>query len=383
MKKITALILVVLSISFTFTSCSITDIELKNRIIIECIGLDKTEKGIKVTAQYLNTDLSSNPNNGGSSEKLVKNISIEDISISAALKKLTDIMGKEPLMSQNRIVIFGRDTVKESITEYLDYFVRNSYIRATVLFAVSDTTAEEVITAQMGDGIIPAKEIANTLKSQTKSAETVSQTLYDFVNLFKNKTDSPYLPVIALKDTDEEDVKEPQVISTGVFNEKNMTQEMKKENSAAVLWLNNKYERGVVKTKLDTDETITLSIIKSKTKIKASIKDENPFYDITVKCSADCLEASHGYGTDFTKERAEQITKAAELEIKDQIINALNISFKQYKIDPFGFGNRLWRAETEYYSTICDNWNEHLPDFGYSVNVELNLRRIGDEGLID
>lgn len=383
MKKITALILVVLSICFMFSSCSVTTIELKNRIIIECIGLDKTENGVKVTMQYLNTDLSTNPNNGGSNDKLVKNISIEDVSISAAVKKLTDIMGKEPLLSQNRVVIFGRDTANKSVVEYLDYFVRNSYIRATVLFAVSDTTAEEIITAKMGDGIIPAKEIENTLKSQNENSETVSQTLYDFVNLFKNKTDTPYLPIIALMDTDEEKIKEPQVISTGVFNEEGLSSELKKENSASILWLNNKYKKGVIKATLESGETVTLSITKSKTKIKASIKNDKPFYDINIKCSADCLEASRGYGTDFTKEREEKITGAAQSEIKRQISDALDISFKEYKVDPFGFGNRLWRSETEYYSKICDNWNENLPDFDYTVNVKLDLRRIGDEGLID
>lgn len=383
MKKIISLIIIILTVCLMFTSCSVNDIELKNRIIVEAIGLDETEKGVKVTIQYLNTDLSTNPNNGGSNEKLIKNISIEDESIAAAIKKLTDIMGQEPLLSQNRLVILGRETVNKSIVEHLDYFVRNSFIRATVLFAISDTTAEDIITAEMGEGIIPAKEIENTLDSQRKNSETVSQTLYDFINLFKNKTDSPYLPIIALKDTDDEEIKEPKVISTGVFNEESMSHEIKKENSAAILWLNNKYKKGIVKAKLDTEEIITLSIISSETKIKTSIKDGNPFYDIKIKCDADCLEASKGYGTDFTKERSKKITQAASNEIKNQIIDALDVSFKEYKIDPFGFGNRLWRSETEYYSKICDNWNENLPSFEYSVNVDLDLRRIGDEGLID
>lgn len=383
MKKLIAVILVVLSICLMFTSCSITNIELKNRVIVEALGIDKTANGVKVTIQYLNTDLSTNPNNGGAPEKLVKNISLEDESIAAAIKQLTDIMGQRPLLSQNRLVILGRDTVNGSITEYLDYFVRNTFIRATVLFAISDTTAEEIITAKMGEGIIPAKVIEQTLNSQENNAETISQTLYDFVNLLKNKTDSPYLPIIKLKDTDEEDVKEPQVKSTGVFNDKNMACEIKKENSAAILWLNNKYKKGVVKANLDTGEIVTLSIVSSRTKIKVVIKDGNPFYEIKIKCYADCLEASQGYGTDFTKERSKKITQAAQLEIENQIFDTLEISFKDYKVDPFGFGNRLWRSQTDFYSQICDNWNENLPRFGYSVDVDLNLRRIGNEGLIE
>lgn len=383
MKKLIAVILVMLSICLMFTSCSITNIELKNRVIVEALGIDKTANGVKVTIQYLNTDLSTNPNNGGAPEKLVKNISLEDESIAAAIKQLTDIMGQRPLLSQNRLVILGRDTVNGSITEYLDYFVRNTFIRATVLFAISDTTAEEIITAKMGEGIIPAKVIEQTLNSQENNAETISQTLYDFVNLLKNKTDSPYLPIINLKDTDEEDVKEPQVKSTGVFNDKNMACEIKKENSAAILWLNNKYKKGVVKANLDTGEIVTLSIVSSRTKIKVVIKDGNPFYEIKIKCYADCLEASQGYGTDFTKERSKKITQAAQLEIENQIFDTLEISFKDYKVDPFGFGNRLWRSQTDFYSQICDNWNENLPRFGYSVDVDLNLRRIGNEGLIE
>jgi hypothetical protein len=63
MKKIAALLLTAVMM-LTFSSCASTELELKNRIIVEAIGIDYCDIGVRVTVQFLNADQSSNPNNG-------------------------------------------------------------------------------------------------------------------------------------------------------------------------------------------------------------------------------------------------------------------------------------------------------------------------------
>ena len=61
----------------TFSSCASTELELKNRIIVEAIGIDYCDIGVRVTVQFLNADQSSNPNNGGTPDDIVKNMTID------------------------------------------------------------------------------------------------------------------------------------------------------------------------------------------------------------------------------------------------------------------------------------------------------------------
>ena len=51
MKKIAALLLTAVMM-LTFSSCASTELELKNRIIVEAIGIDYCDIGVRVTVQY-------------------------------------------------------------------------------------------------------------------------------------------------------------------------------------------------------------------------------------------------------------------------------------------------------------------------------------------
>ena len=55
MKKIAALLLTAVMM-LTFSSCASTELELKNRIIVEAIGIDYCDIGVRVTVQFLNDD---------------------------------------------------------------------------------------------------------------------------------------------------------------------------------------------------------------------------------------------------------------------------------------------------------------------------------------
>ena len=135
MKKIAALLLTAVMM-LTFSSCASTELELKNRIIVEAIGIDYCDIGVRVTVQFLNADQSSNPNNGGTPDDIVKNMTIDSQNISSAIQSISKTLGKLPMMSQNRVIIFGNEAAKAGVGKVLDYFVRNSDNRATVYAAV-------------------------------------------------------------------------------------------------------------------------------------------------------------------------------------------------------------------------------------------------------
>ena len=120
MKKIAALLLTAVMM-LTFSSCASTELELKNRIIVEAIGIDYCDIGVRVTVQFLNADQSSNPNNGGTPDDIVKNMTIDSQNISSAIQSISKTLGKLPMMSQNRVIIFGNEAAKAGVGKALDY----------------------------------------------------------------------------------------------------------------------------------------------------------------------------------------------------------------------------------------------------------------------
>ena len=64
---------------------------------------------------------------------------------------------------------------KPAIGKALDYFVRNSDNRATVYAAVAEDTAGQILRAEMGQRVIPAKELSNVLSSSKYNSVTAER----------------------------------------------------------------------------------------------------------------------------------------------------------------------------------------------------------------
>ena len=125
MKKPLKLLLLPILLIFLFSSCSYSTHELKNRLIIQAIGVDTIENGrVQVTLQTLNTEMAGNPNSGADLGNVINSLTTEGSTVAEAISNAAKQVGKLPMLSQNRLIVFGRDTAKAGIQPYLDYFVR-------------------------------------------------------------------------------------------------------------------------------------------------------------------------------------------------------------------------------------------------------------------
>ncbi len=390
MKKIAALFLTVVVI-FTFSSCASTDLELKNRIIVEAIGIDYCDIGVRVTVQFLNTDQSSNPNNGGPPDDIVKNMTIDSQNISSAIQSISKSLGKLPMMSQNRVIIFGNEAAKAGVGETLDYFVRNSDNRATVYVAVAEDTAQQVLCAEMGQWVIPAKELSNVLSSSKYNSVTAERAFYQFVNGVTDKTASAFLPIIAMEQKDKNDGEgedsqkndaEPVVRGAALFNGDKMENVLPQDNIPALLMLCKDFGKGSLTAVLDDGTRVGVVLTKSKTKIKTSVVNGRPNFDIFVSCVADCTETSKIMNETFTPEVAENIKTASEKAVRKNIDETIKKCFTEFNKDPFGFDKRVKRADAEYYKAESGDWQSALQKAQYSITVTVKLRRAGDENMV-
>ena len=379
MKKIAALLLTAVMM-LTFSSCASTELELKNRIIVEAIGIDYCDIGVRVTVQFLNADQSSNPNNGGTPDDIVKNMTIDSQNISSAIQSISKTLGKLPMMSQNRVIIFGNEAAKAGVGKALDYFVRNSDNRATVYAAVAEDTAGQILRAEMGQRVIPAKELSNVLSSSKYNSVTAERAFYQFVNGVTDKTSSAFLPIIAIEQNEKDDdggedgrkdSARPVVRGAALFNGDKMENVLPQD-------INN----GSLTAVLDDGTRVGILLTKSKTKIKTSVKNGCPSFDISVDCVADCTETSKIMNEAFTPEVAENIKTALEKAVRKNIDDTVKKCFAEFNKDPFGFDKRVKRADAEYYRAESDNWKSVLQKAVYSVTVNVKLRRAGDENMV-
>lgn len=122
MNKVLKILALLGLLVLLFSGCQNSENELKNRLIVQAIGIDAQKDGtVLVTLQTLNTEMAGNPNSGASLGDVVTSFQVTGKTVADAISNAATMIGKKPLLSQNRLVVFGRDTAEQGILEHLDF----------------------------------------------------------------------------------------------------------------------------------------------------------------------------------------------------------------------------------------------------------------------
>lgn len=378
MKKCIKIVLLLLLLCTMLTGCDFSSGELKNRLIVQAIGIDrKSDGGVRVTLQTLNTEMTGNPNSGASPGDIVNTLTVEGTTIAEAISNASKTVGKAPLLSQNRLIAFGRETAEQGLHGYLDYFVRNVQNRATVLVAVSDTTAEELVGAKMGESVLAADSIDDILNAEQFNSTILSRALYTLVNTLDADTADAVLPILRVKNEAEKST--VQMLSVGVFERDCMQYELKDTDITALMLLSNQIESGVLSVpNAPFHSETTLRIKNSHTRIHPRVENGAIHFDVHVKLRLDIVENKTDMPFSVDEAFITETQKQTEAYVADLLLKNLQTSFRERQSDPFCFGIRFLQMHPRYYKEHAADWKAILPSVQYAVTVKAEISRIGN-----
>ncbi len=402
MKKALKIIVLLLTLTVLLSGCSgdIKSLELKNRIVIQGIGLDKSENGLSVSFQTLNTDVSSNPNSGSTPSEVVNYFTVESSSVSEALDKLAESTGMRAMISQNRIVVFGNELAKSGVSAFLDEFVRDAESRETILLAVAEEKAEDVIYAKLGENVIPARKTEQIIESAEINFNIAEVEAYRFINTLGDSALSGFLPMLRVEKSEEKssgssggsggDGSEKKggekdvitVCSTAVFKEDKLITTVESDITAGILWITDRVEKGKFAFETEDGYNVTADIVTSKTRVKTDIVDSRPRFTIKVNCSVVCSEINDSVYSKKNTADIKKISQSAENEIKQYIENSINKCIMEEGADVFGFSSRLKRCEPSYYKENVSDWNTSMKQTDYVTDISVKIKRVGGSAAV-
>ncbi len=364
---------------FTFSSCNYSANELKNRLIIQAVGIDQgTEGNVKVTLQTLNTEMAGNPNSGANLGDAINSVTVEGSSIADAISNAAKQIGKKPLLSQNRLIVFGRQTAESGLHGHLDYFVRNAEDRATVLVAVSDTTAEELVSAKMGESVLTSDSIEDILLAMQFNTNIINQKLYMLINKIESDTADAYLPVVKAE-AGEQGESKVSLQSVAVFNQDKLQYELQGEDVMALQLLSDTVQGGSFSVQnAQYNSTTVLKIKKCDVKIRPEVQEEKIVFQVRVKMQVDITENQTDQPFSVSQEYIDETARIAENYIHDLIGQNITRCFVNQNSDPFCFGMRFKRVQSGYYKAYIRNWKDALPTVDVQTETVIEVENVGN-----
>lgn len=379
MKKMLKLLIPIFLLTVSFCGCNYENQELKSRLIVQAIGIDAMEDGgVRVTLQTLNTEMAGNPNSGANLGDIINFVTVEGDTVSDAISSAAKSVGKLPLLSQNRLIVFGRETAEKGIYGDLDYFVRNADNRATVLVAVSDTTAEDLVSAKMGESILTANSIEDILKAMQFNTNIINQELYKLINKLECDCSNAFLPVLKAEQEEGGEKTNIRFVDVAVFGEDQLMFEMENEAVTALMMLHNQVKSGYfsVQNQEFSAETV-IKIRHCSVKVKPKSIDGGVHFTVRVNMEVDIAEIkteepfsiNEVYLDETQRLCHEYVVRLLEKETKNCFVN--------YNADPYCLGRRFKRALPKEFKEIPD-WKANLPSVEIEVIPKIEINRVGN-----
>lgn len=338
---------------------------LNEMIVIVGLAIDEGDNGgYKLTFETVN--LNTSVKDSGPESKIIE---AEGITIFDAVRNAKKRVTNKLYLGQAQIVIVSEKIARErDIETLIDWCMRDGECRETMYFLVSqEKTASEVMAAPGLDQPLISNEIKKIVeKDESVTASTVSMELYKIFDHIRAQGKDLVLPAIRMVEND--GGLSCEVNGVAIYKGPRLTGFLSAEDTKYLLFATDKVKGGLlILTPTGNVQEATLEISKSKTRTSFQRKDGKIIF--TLKTETEVYLGEYmGKEDALSDKQTEAIEDAAERMIEENIQSVVKAAQTEYDADIFGFGNKIYKKDFDFWQKQKDHWAEIFPTV--EVNVE-------------
>ena len=374
MKKLITII--ILSTLVSLSGCGgLRPVELSGRLIIEAVGVDRTDDGFTVTVQALDS-LAVGIDVGVPDSGVTKCYTFHGTTVGEAFRQVGSRTGLSPLYSQTRLLVVGFPTAQEDLPRTLDFFLREQGARADVLFAVAEHTAQELVTASFGKNRVGADVLEDVIRSGGETGSAQEAPLYAFLNLLYGETDAASCPLLGVRENPLSRDSLVQPLGSVVFNGDGIGTVIPEDEVLFLRLLTHQTVSSPLTVPLE-DGRCTLRISSAKTAVRLTDGGTGLSFRVSVNAKCDIEEIVSGGDGPLTPERIRAIADAASARLTEGTAGLLDRCFYRNGCDICRFFKRLRLCRPARYKTLAAGLSP--ADVTCEVECAVAIRRTGME----
>ncbi|MEJ9228378.1 Ger(x)C family spore germination protein [Peribacillus butanolivorans] len=389
-------IFIMLIVFLLFTTGCWNRRELNELAITLAIGLDSTKDGqYLVTAQVVNPgELPTGKGGGGSGGSPTIIYQAKGKTVFEAFRKMTKESPRKIYPSHLRILVIGESLAKKGIGKPLDLLSRDWELRSDFYIVVAKgMKAEEILKVPTSLEKIPANQMFEALEvSATAWSATSFIQLDDLIADIVSAGKQPVLTGIQadIKGDEETSLSKQNVEKIdpparlkfdklAVFNDDKLVGWLNENQSKTYSVITNKEKSTVVNLTCPKGGKAVYEVKKSNTEMKGKIKNGKPEIDLNISAEGTLGEVE--CHIDLTKTKTiEKLEKIYEKDAKKFFMNSIKQVQKNQKVDIFGFGEAIHRADPEAWKKLKKDWDKHFEHVPVNIKVQGKIRRVGTVG---
>lgn len=324
-----------------------------------------------------------------------RNRSREGDTIFEAMREIAQESSRRMFFAHNQVIIISESLARErGVKEIMDFFERNPEIRRTTWLLIGRGDLATLLDEPGRIEDLPAQRIVSIIDQQDRYSRYAVLRLGDFLELLESESTHPFTAVVetipnpaapnAADGHGQSAGQVPQPLhnirlyGTAVFRRDKLIGWLDPRESRGLQWLRNQVKGGDIDMPAPAakGKSISLEIIRSKTKLQPEIRDGQIYITVKIKEEGNLTETTGPLDltNPETIRKLEQIQAAT---IQAEIEAALNKAQQEYGVDVFGFGEAVHRKYPREWKEMKKMWPELFPGVQVQFEIESKIRRTG------
>ncbi len=376
MKKYICLTLLCFSLMFLTACWNYREVDKLSLLAGVAIDKDKKTDQYELTAEIIDV---TSTGKDSTFDSLLLEYSAK--SIYDASRSMISISAKPLLWSHATAVIISEDIAKDGFTHILDWLARNQESRLDLYIFIAQTDkAKDILKLEALTTPIKSFEMSTIIESSKKSSIAPNVDAYELINIISTKGIDPVVPTVKEKLT--QGHKTMQVSGGAVIKDSKFVGYIDEEEIKSYLLASNKFESGILTVDISKkenkikEENITIEILKSNTKVRPIVLDDNLKMEIKIKVESKISTIDSTL--DIMKEKNILKVKASiEEKIKKDVLTLIKKMQLEYSADIFGFGENVKDNMPKLWKQIEDDWDNIYKDLQVDLDVNVHIRGSG------
>jgi spore germination protein KC len=304
-------------------------------------------------------------------------------------RKMNVGLTREMMYSHMRVLAVADSIAKEGMLEFLDFMERDREIRDDFnVLIVKGATAENVISTTYPLQKIPSQKIHIQIDSMVETwGGDPRVRLKDLINALTSKGRQPVAELVTIqgnpqkgKQVDNNKSLKPGAVvvlqGMAVFRDQKMIGDMSLEDTRNYVWTQNLLKRTTLTIPCEKGKFFDVELYRNKTNIKARYEQGVPHIGIEVEFEGymngtECAMSLDQI--DVYEQMQQKVARSVEERLKKTVTKVQ----EDYGVDIFGFGEDMYRQDTEAFKKVRGNWDEEFQKAKVDVHVDVKLRRSG------
>lgn len=292
-----------------------------------------------------------------------------------AVRDGISIIGKKLYWSHTQVIVVSEEIARDEMINVMDWLNRDSETRTDIeLFVAKGMPAKDIFTIDNPSGNIISFTLESMIENETSLSKARKTQTWKFANDLISPGISPQTPAVMLWDNSKEQT--PMVEGAALFHDSVFVGFLDGADTKNLLFVQDRIEGGLLTFPLNYQGkklSVSLEIFENQTRFETSWTNSVPEIKITMKTIV-ALDELQGTPGEIDEKLIAALEEAAQVYLKNNIEATIRLVQNQYDCDTFGFGNYIYRTESQKWKKIEADWDTIFPKLKVTVVPKVMIK---------